>query len=767
MLRQRIQEAETRWGVSIRAPWGWRNSGMGGRHTEKEYPQSNISMQEAMFIPLSAKTYEDAQRMVVELQTRLHQIINKVEGARVEGIGLEGGLATYIEKDPSDLVPEQRLWRLMVQAIKESGFKPGEDVVLAFDPAASELEIAYREKYEQPDAVGMYLFWRDANQVVMSRDQLMDLYDWAIENNIPLISGEDLFAEDDYEGWKLAMAKYGDVMFIIGDDVATTNAHTVEFLADEKLINTLLVKANQIGSLAETLLAMLTGLGKGLEMVVSHRSKSPNDDMEAQVALSVNAVGLKAGGGANTERLVKYGAIIKMMKEAILDAAMKDSRGVTNKELEQQVTAVIDQLQITRIVAYEESTNAGIPTAGATVSFGIPGSLRYESLFKMSGSTPLGTSAGTGEAIHLIDSNFAPNELTAQYPDLFDKSATGTYSFKKSVDDNQIIAKDDAVLTEFYKRANRYSGKGVLNAVSNVEKILAEKFVGKKLSELGGIENIDKVLLEAEFELGVARGLISRDAPMDEKIKFMQRKGNIGMNALLSTSLALGRMVTAMQGKELWQTLRETMATTIARTIAESEGVSAQELEQNYTFEQLVEKLQKFEQARKERKDERPLYAYLEAALPVYGEADGGSQVQDGGLKTDAQEVVEQQTVAVEQQAAAANQAPEELGGVDLRALPVSVKPVDASRVVPVNSALLKMSLQDLDKTWTDLRGKVEGQAVPYQQLKEYVAACKSRADAAKQLAQVRRYIGELLKLEEERAIASSSEMHEIVGIIG
>jgi enolase len=633
MLSHRIQEGTLN-GLPIRAPYGWRNSLMGGRHTEKEYPKSNISFQEGMFIPLTAKTYEEAQQITVELQTRLMQIIEKAEGATVMGIGLEGGLATYIQKEKGDKVPEQRLWRFAKQAIIDIGKEPGVDVVLAIDPANSELEIAYREKFEQPEAKGMYLFWRDEDQTVMSRDELVDLIVGAIEEGIPIISVEDHFAEDDYEGWRNWMAKYGHMMFVIADDIATTKDSTVEMIGDEGLANALLVKANQIGTLSETEIAMLTARGKNMWLVVSHRSKSPNDDMEAQVAIAADAEGIKAGGGANTERLIKYGAIIKMMKEAIRQKAQGPQ--MADKALEDLAWQLIPQLRITRIIAYEEATNAGIPTVGVKVSVGVPGSKAFENLMEFTGSTPLGTSAGTGEAIHLVDSIIQTGELTQKYADLFTLQPDKTYKFKKDVNDAVIQSKNDTTLSALFIQAQRYGGKGTQNAVANVEQILSKLFVGKKASEIDSIFKIDQILLNAELELGIQRGKISKDASKAEKIAFMQRKGELGMNAILSMSLALGRMAAAVQGKELWQLMREEMGQTIAAVIAPSEGKSKEEILKGNTYAQLVEKLKAFEEQRKAQGDQKKLYEYLREGLPVYGAAsataDGGRNI-DGDFK--------------------------------------------------------------------------------------------------------------------------------------
>ena len=152
----------------VRAPWQFRNCGMGGRHTEKEYPESNISMQEAMFLILGAVDTQEAQEMTVRLQNRLKEILEKAEGCRVMGIGLEGGLAPYVDRAEFDL-PELRLWSMMKQAIEECGYRPGEDVAIALDPALTELELAYREEFDVPDAVGMYLFWRDHAKKVLDQ----------------------------------------------------------------------------------------------------------------------------------------------------------------------------------------------------------------------------------------------------------------------------------------------------------------------------------------------------------------------------------------------------------------------------------------------------------------------------------------------------------------------------------------------------------------------------------------------------------------------
>lgn len=551
ILNSRVQEITHSKLGAVCAPWQFRNCGMGGRHTEKEYPESNVSMQEAMFLILGAKDYQEAQEMTVRLQNRLKEIIEKAEGCRVMGIGLEGGLAPYIEHGDYPL-PEVRLWAMMKQTIQECGYRPGVDVAIALDPAMSELEAAYRAEFKIPDAVGMYLFWRDKAMTVLDRDGVLDLYTQAMEEfDIPVLSIEDGFSENDFEGWKKLLDKLGDRILVIGDDLVTTNDATIELASAKGLINTALIKANQIGSLYETIVAMLVALGKGMELVVSHRSKSPNDDMEAQIALAVNSLGLKCGGGANTERLIKYHAVTELMQRGVTDS---DGAGQ-----QAEPKALVD-----RMYAYEEPTNAGVPTVGATVELRLPDagvSLKFR------GATPLGTSAGTGEAIHLVDGVFERaefREIIDGQPALFREVEQGVYAFRRDVTDERIKSAADEALTRLYERSQRYEGKGCLNAADNVRDFISPALCGRLVSALT-LKDIDRTLLALELHVAERRGKISEGAGTEERIKLMQRKQNLGMNAMLSVSLALARAVAHLQGKDLYEILREEIYAIVTR----------------------------------------------------------------------------------------------------------------------------------------------------------------------------------------------------------
>lgn len=529
----RLQEVALPDGRLVFAPWEFRNSIMGGRHTEEM--GGNLSFQELMFIPLTARDYIEAQLVTNTLQSRVIQILQDSEGLNFVGIGLEGGVVGSYARRAEDLIPEEHALKVAVQAIEECGYVPDRDVCLALDPAASELSVAYREATGEKDSIGQYLFWRAEDARVMTTDELLDLYKrWVRE--YPIVSLEDPFAEDDPEGWKRLMAELGDEILIIGDDLVTTKDTSISRAAEDGLINTVLIKANQIGTLSETLLATRVAKEHQLALVVSHRSKSPNEVMEADIGFAVGALGLKCGGGSNTERLIKYGRIVELIRMA--QKGVRPSQGLPG------------DLVIADISAHEEPTNAGIPTVGVVV--------RLDNGTKFTAATPLGTSAGTDEAVHLVDSIVEAGPMTRKYPELFQyEEAQKTYRFRSELSAESISAKNDDELAGLWMRAKRYNGKGCLNAVANVEEIIAPRFLGKRISHLRSLVHIDRELLELELDLAISRGKIARDAPAEERVAVMQRKANLGMNAILSVSLAIGRLLAARDGKELPDVLAE------------------------------------------------------------------------------------------------------------------------------------------------------------------------------------------------------------------
>ncbi|NQT29017.1 MAG: hypothetical protein HQ596_00450 [Candidatus Saganbacteria bacterium] len=609
-------------GRVLMLPWQFRNCGQGGRHTEGEFPDSNISMQESMFVPLRAKSYEEAQEMTVTLQRQLNtRLANDEAGCKVMGKGTEGGLAAYIEAEEGDKVPEQRLWRIMTQVIRDCGWVPGEDVAIALDPAASELENMYRQIHDKPNSIGQYCFWRHPAKPVLSRDEVVDLYLTAVERDgVPICSIEDGAGERDIKGWKLIMEKLNHICRVVGDDIATTNDRIVEMYARQGLFDTLLVKLNQIGTVSEAVLAMLTAMAYKIELIISHRSQSTFDPFEGDIAVAMDALGIKAGGGSNSERQAKYERIIE-----IFELAVREARPLTGLEREQVevglkslvasltgtpadevelvdgaadidvLRLVMGMLHLEGIYGKETATNSGTPTTAVTAILGKSNVLRFTS------GTPVGASAGVTEATHYVDSMIRPCAATETHADLFNQQMvmtetgeevwTGVYNFRKGLSRSDIEAKQDASLLPLWDRAQRYKGKGTLTAAEHVDKILAATFVGKKVADLGGVVGIDRTLLSIERYHAVAAGKIDENSSWEDQVAAMQRKGIIGMNPILALSLSLGRAAAAVEGKELWEPIREMAAETMAKFVAahgeHDVAVDWRQIRENNGFQEL------------------------------------------------------------------------------------------------------------------------------------------------------------------------------------
>jgi enolase len=463
-------------------------------------------------------------------------------------------------------------------------------------------------------------------------------------DEIPILSIEDGFGELDHDGWKLAMrgsadgsrAGLGERIFIVGDDLVTTKDETIERCARGGEINATLIKANQIGTLSETILAMLTSLAYGAELIVSHRSKSPNDPFEADIAVAMNTLGLKAGGGANTERLQKYGRVTEILSLARMRGGgahrVNDSSRARMKQLLTEITGgrqleidpntsdetlsrlLMRALAITVIDGNEEATNAGIPSAAATVMLGSTGSVRFK------GSTPLGTSAGEDEAIHYVDSIIEPGEITGKHPDLFEKQSDGTFRFISTVDSATIRGRGNDELSKLWRLSNRYDGKGCIKAVEHIETILSEAFEGRDLGSLNSVLDIDRELLRLELRHAIENGKLPASANATQKIHAMQRKATLGMNAILSVSLALGRAIAACEGRELWELVRKMAIETMSCFIAAVQPDQADTLAEirRMDFEQVKKLFVEAAQLPIEKGED--VYTLLRRQLPVYSE---------------------------------------------------------------------------------------------------------------------------------------------------
>ena len=266
----------------------------GGKHAD-----NTVNIQEFMIMPVGAKSFAECLRMSTEIYHTLKKVV-KSKGLST-GVGDEGGFAPNLSSDEEAL-------KLIVEAIEEAGFKPGEDVVLALDVASTEM-------YDEAKKIGKdgsYYFWK--TDELKSVDEMIDfLTDLA--NKYPIISIEDGLAEEDWEGWKKLTDKLGDKLQLVGDDLFVTNIKRLQKGLDNKTANSILIKLNQIGTLTETLDAIELAKKNGYTAVVSHRSGETEDTTLADVAVATNAGQIKTGAPCRTDRVAKYNRLLNIEAE--------------------------------------------------------------------------------------------------------------------------------------------------------------------------------------------------------------------------------------------------------------------------------------------------------------------------------------------------------------------------------------------------------------------------------------------------------------------
>lgn len=262
----------------------------GGAHAT-----NNVEIQEFMIMPVGAPTFREALRMCAEVFHQLKTTL-KQNGTPAAGVGDEGGYAPNLKKDEDAL-------KVIVQAISEAGYKPGEDFKIAIDAASSEWWNDEEKCYIQPKS-GKKL---TQQQLVNMWKKFADTY--------PIVSLEDGMAEDDWEGWAMLTKAIGDRVQLVGDDLFVTN---VERLADgiaKKVGNAILIKVNQIGTLTETLDAIQMANRAGYTAIVSHRSGETEDATIADIAVATNAGQIKTGAPSRTDRVAKYNQLLRIEEE--------------------------------------------------------------------------------------------------------------------------------------------------------------------------------------------------------------------------------------------------------------------------------------------------------------------------------------------------------------------------------------------------------------------------------------------------------------------
>ena len=260
----------------------------GGRHAE-----NSLDMQEFMIVPKGTSSFSEALRMASETFHRLKELL-KQKGYSA-AVGDEGGFAP-------DLRSGEEALGLITEAIEKAGYKPGEEIALALDPAASEF-------YEE----GKYHF-KKSGEGKKSSEEMVTLYTQWVEK-YPIVSIEDGLAEDDWEGWEALTQALGRKIQIVGDDIFVTDPKLIRKGIERGVGNAVLIKPNQIGSVTETLEAIQVARNSNYRVVISHRSGETEDTFIADLAVAVNAGQIKTGSLCRSERIAKYNRLLEIEEE--------------------------------------------------------------------------------------------------------------------------------------------------------------------------------------------------------------------------------------------------------------------------------------------------------------------------------------------------------------------------------------------------------------------------------------------------------------------
>ncbi|HOO57482.1 MAG TPA: phosphopyruvate hydratase [bacterium] len=259
----------------------------GGQHAD-----NNVDVQEFMIMPVGAPSFREALRMGAETFHALKSVL-KGKGY-VTSVGDEGGFAPNLKSNEEAL-------EVLIAGIEKAGFKPGDDIMIALDPAASEF---YRD--------GKYVL--EAEGAEKTSEEMVDYWEkWV--SNYPIISIEDGLAEGDWDGFKLMTEKLGKKIQIVGDDLFVTNTKILAQGIEKGIANAILIKVNQIGTLTETLEAIEMAKTAGYTAVVSHRSGETEDSTIADIVVATNAGQIKTGSASRTDRICKYNQLLRIEEE--------------------------------------------------------------------------------------------------------------------------------------------------------------------------------------------------------------------------------------------------------------------------------------------------------------------------------------------------------------------------------------------------------------------------------------------------------------------
>ena len=267
----------------------------GGSHAD-----NSIDFQEFMIMPVGAPTFSEALRMGAEVFHNLKTVL-KSKGLSTN-VGDEGGFAPNLGSNEEAIM-------CILQAIEKAGYRPGEDVFLALDAAASEFYLPEENMY--------HLKWSTGEK--LTPQQMSDFWkDWVAK--YPIISIEDGMAEDDWDGWRLHTDAIGDRCQLVGDDLFVTNVERLKMGLEKKVANSILIKLNQIGTLTETIEAVNLAMRNNMTAIISHRSGETEDTTIADLVVAMNAGLIKTGSASRTDRICKYNQLMRI-EEGLGDQA--------------------------------------------------------------------------------------------------------------------------------------------------------------------------------------------------------------------------------------------------------------------------------------------------------------------------------------------------------------------------------------------------------------------------------------------------------------
>ncbi len=262
----------------------------GGSHAD-----NSIDFQEFMVMPVGGESFSHSLRMGVEIFHNLKSVL-KSKGYSTN-VGDEGGFAPNIKSNKEAI-------EIVLTSIEKAGYKPGDDVMIAMDAAASEF-------YDENDK--MYVLHKSTGDKLSSDDMISYWKDWV--DNYPILSIEDGLHEDDWDGWVKLNAAIGDRVQIVGDDLFVTNTERLKKGIELQAANSILVKVNQIGSLTETIDAVSMATTNGYTSVMSHRSGETEDTTIADLAVALNTGQIKTGSASRSDRIAKYNQLLRIEEE--------------------------------------------------------------------------------------------------------------------------------------------------------------------------------------------------------------------------------------------------------------------------------------------------------------------------------------------------------------------------------------------------------------------------------------------------------------------